>query len=79
MAENPMVPFEYKQLNPRTVGIVILLLVVLILLWGTFVIIPAGHRGVCLWWGSVEKRIMGEGLNFIVPIAERVIKVDVKV
>jgi regulator of protease activity HflC (stomatin/prohibitin superfamily) len=79
MAENPLVPFEYKQLNPRIVGIVILLLVVLILLWGTFVIVPAGHRGVCLWWGSVEKRIMGEGLNFIVPIAERVIKVDVKV
>jgi regulator of protease activity HflC (stomatin/prohibitin superfamily) len=79
MAENPMVPFDYKQLNPRTVGIVIVLLVVLIVLWGTFVIVPAGHRGVCLWWGSVEKRIMGEGLNFIVPIAERVIKVDVKV
>jgi regulator of protease activity HflC (stomatin/prohibitin superfamily) len=43
------------------------------------VIVPAGHRGVVLWWGSVEKRIMGEGLNFKVPIAERVIKVDVRV
>jgi regulator of protease activity HflC (stomatin/prohibitin superfamily) len=59
--------------------LLILFLIVFIVLWGTFVIIPAGHRGVCLWWGSVEKRIMGEGLNFIVPIAERVIKVDVKV
>jgi regulator of protease activity HflC (stomatin/prohibitin superfamily) len=57
----------------------ILLLVIIIVLWGTFVIVPAGHRGVCLWWGSVEKRIMGEGLNFKVPIAEKVIKVDVKV
>ena len=74
-----MSPFEYKQLNPRTVGIVILLLVIFVLLWGTFVIVPAGHRGVILWWGSVEKRIMGEGLNFKVPIAENVIKVDVKV
>ena len=79
MAERSMVPFDYKQLKPQTVGILILLFVVLIVLWGTFVIVPAGHRGVCLWWGSVEKRIMGEGLNFIVPIAERVIKVDVKV
>jgi prohibitin 1 len=79
MAENQMVPFDYRQLKPRTVGIVIVLLVVLVVVWGTFVIVPAGHRGVCLWWGSVEKRIMGEGLNFIVPIAERVIKVDVKV
>jgi len=74
-----MGPFEYKTPKPRTIGILILALVVLIILWGTFVIIPAGHRGVCLWWGSVEQRIMGEGLNFKVPIAETVIKVDVKV
>ncbi len=79
MEEQSMIPFDYKTLKPRTIGIVVLLLIVLFVLWGTFVIIPAGHRGVCLWWGSVEKRIMGEGLNFIVPIAERVIKVDVKV
>ena len=36
-------------------------------------------KEVVLLWGSVEKRIMGEGLNFKVPIAETVIKVDVKV
>jgi len=77
MVEKPTLSLEAPNL--RTVGIVVLLLVVLIALWGTFVIVPAGHRGVCLWWGSVEKRIMGEGLNFKVPIAERVIKVDVKV
>jgi regulator of protease activity HflC (stomatin/prohibitin superfamily) len=79
MAEGSMESFEFKLPKPRTVGILILLVVIVIVLWGSFVIIPAGHRGVCLWWGSVEKRIMGEGLNFIVPIAERVIKVDVKV
>jgi len=56
-----------------------LLIVVVILLWGTFAVIPAGHRGVVLLWGSVEKRIMGEGLNFKIPLAERVIKVDVRV
>jgi regulator of protease activity HflC (stomatin/prohibitin superfamily) len=65
--------------KPRTVGLLMLALIVLIVGWGTFVIIPAGHRGVILFWGSVEKRIMGEGLNFKVPIAESVIKVDVKV
>jgi regulator of protease activity HflC (stomatin/prohibitin superfamily) len=59
--------------------IFIVLLILFIVLWGCFAIVPAGHRGVVLWWGSVEKRIMGEGLNFKVPIAERVIKVDVKV
>jgi regulator of protease activity HflC (stomatin/prohibitin superfamily) len=70
---------EFKLPRPRAVGIFILLIIILIIVWGTFVIVPAGHRGVVLWWGSVEKRIMGEGLNFKVPIAEDVIKVDVKV
>ena len=79
MEGRSIVPFEVKELKPRIVGMVILLIIILIVIWGTFVIIPAGHRGVALWWGSVEKRIMGEGLNFKVPIAERVLKVDVKI
>jgi regulator of protease activity HflC (stomatin/prohibitin superfamily) len=70
---------EFKLPRPRVIGTFILLILLLIIVWGTFVIVPAGHRGVVLWWGSVEKRIMGEGLNFKVPIAETVIKVDVKV
>ena len=70
---------EFKRPSPRTVSMLILLIIILVVLWGTFVIIPAGHRGVVLWWGSVENRIMGEGLNFKVPFAEKVIKVDVKV
>ncbi len=70
---------EFKPPKPRTIGIIALLIIIIIVLWGTFVIIPAGHRGVALWWGSVENRILGEGLNFKVPIAENVIKVDVRV
>jgi len=70
---------ELKFPKPRNLGMIIVLLIIVIIGWGTFVIIPAGHRGVVLLWGSVEKRIMGEGLNFKIPIAETVIKVDVKV
>jgi regulator of protease activity HflC (stomatin/prohibitin superfamily) len=79
MVDRTIEDFEFKRLKPRTVGMLILLIIIIIVGWGTFVIVPAGHRGVALWWGSVEKRIMGEGLNFKVPIAERIIKVDVKV
>ena len=75
----PMEKMEFKTPNPRTILMIIILFIVFILLWGTFVIVPAGHRGVVLWWSSVESRIMGEGLNFKVPIAENVIKVDVRV
>jgi regulator of protease activity HflC (stomatin/prohibitin superfamily) len=79
MPERTVDAFEFRGPKPRTIGIAILVFILFIILWGTFVIVPAGHRGVVLWWGSVEKRIMGEGLNFKVPIAERVIKVDVRV
>ncbi len=65
-----------RRIGGKTLAVII---VVFFLLWGTFVIIPAGHRGVVLLWGSVEKRVMGEGLNFKLPLAERVIKVDVRV
>ena len=79
MPERPLEAFDVKAPKPRTILILIVLLILFIISWGSFAIVPAGHRGVVLWWGSVEKRIMGEGLNFKVPIAERVIKVDVKV
>lgn len=79
MAERTFQDFELKGPKPRTLGILILLFLFIVLIWSSFVIVPAGHRGIVLWWGSVEKRVMGEGLNFKVPIAERVIKVDVRV
>ncbi len=79
MPERNLESFEFKGPKPRTIGVLVILLIIFILLWGSFAIVPAGHRGVVLWWGSVEKRVMGEGLNFKVPMAERVIRVDVKV
>jgi regulator of protease activity HflC (stomatin/prohibitin superfamily) len=79
MPERILEAFEFKGPRPRTIGILIILLIIFIFLWSSFALVPAGHRGVVLWWGSVEKRVMGEGLNFKVPMAERVIKVDVRV
>ncbi|OGP99646.1 MAG: hypothetical protein A2026_13150 [Deltaproteobacteria bacterium RBG_19FT_COMBO_46_12] len=79
MPERNLESFEFKGPKPRTIGVLVILLIIFILIWGSFAIVPAGHRGVVLWWGSVEKRVMGEGLNFKVPMAERVIRVDVKV
>jgi len=79
MPERTLEAFEFKGPKPRTIGILIILLIIFIFLWSSFALVPAGHRGVVLWWGSVEKRVMGEGLNFKIPMAERVIKVDVRV
>jgi regulator of protease activity HflC (stomatin/prohibitin superfamily) len=79
MPERSLEAFDFRGPKPQTILILIVLLILFIISWGSFAIVPAGHRGVVLLWGSVEKRIMGEGLNFKVPIAEKVIKVDVKV
>src|ERR1700752_492395 len=79
MREKSLESLEFRGLQPRTIGLGVALLLLVLLLWGTFVIVPAGSRGVVLWWGSVEKRIMDEGLNFKVPLAETVMKVDVRV
>ena len=79
MTDRPLEAIEFRGPKPRTIGLFIILFIIFVILWGTFVIVPAGNRGVVLWWGSVEQRVMSEGLNFKVPIAERVIKVDVRV
>jgi len=79
MPERPLDAFVFKRPKPQTLLILIILLILFIVSWGSFALVPAGHRGVVLLWGSVEKRIMGEGLNFKLPIAETVITVDVKV
>jgi regulator of protease activity HflC (stomatin/prohibitin superfamily) len=76
---NGKAQFDLPKPNLRAILIALVILILLIIFWGTFVIIPAGHRGVVLWWGSVEKRIMAEGFNYKVPIAESVIKIDVRV
>src|SRR5438132_13942082 len=79
MREQSLESLEFRGMEPRIIGLVVALLVLCSVLWGTFVIVPAGSRGVVLWWGSVENRIMNEGLNFKVPMTETVIKVDVRV
>jgi regulator of protease activity HflC (stomatin/prohibitin superfamily) len=79
MPERSLEAFEFRRPKPRTIGILVILALVFIFILGSFAIVPAGHRGVVLWWGSVEKRIMAEGFNFKIPIVEKVIKVDVKV
>src|SRR5713101_4596601 len=79
MREKSLESWEFRGIQPHTIGIFVALLILFSILWGTFVIVPAGSRGVVLWWGSVENRIMDEGLHFKVPLTETVMKVDVRV
>ena len=68
MSERSLETLDFKTPKPRTILIFVVLFILFIISWGSFALVPAGHRGVVLLWGSVEKRIMGEGLNFKLPV-----------
>lgn len=56
----------------------ILILLVLILVFGTYVIVGPGQRGVIVQFGKVSDRIMGEGLNFKMPFRDDIVKISVQ-
>jgi prohibitin 2 len=58
-------------------GIVTFIIIVIVLSQST-VVVQAGHRGVVLYVGAVENRVLGEGVHFIVPFAEQVIQLEVR-
>jgi regulator of protease activity HflC (stomatin/prohibitin superfamily) len=58
MSERPFDAFDFKGPRPQTIFILIILLILFIVSWGSFALVPAGHRGVVSLWGSVEKRII---------------------
>jgi regulator of protease activity HflC (stomatin/prohibitin superfamily) len=44
----------------------------------SFTVVPAGTRGVLLTWGQVTA-ILDEGLNFIIPISQKIVLMDVTI
>ena len=57
------------------IGVSILFLLIL----KPWVQIGAGERGVILNFGAVQKKVLGEGLHFRMPIMQKVVLMDVKV
>ena len=51
----------------------------LVLLSRLFVVVPAGERGVLLQFGAVQERILEEGLHPLVPLAQSVKLLSVRV
>ncbi|MFA6995011.1 MAG: prohibitin family protein [Patescibacteria group bacterium] len=56
----------------------ILAILIFILIFGSFAIIGPGQRGVIVQFGKVSDRVMGEGLNFKMPIRDEIIKISVQ-
>jgi regulator of protease activity HflC (stomatin/prohibitin superfamily) len=75
---------ELKALKPGGskgfLALVVLAVIVVALLWlSPFVRIGAGERGVVMNFGAVQDTVLDEGLHFIIPVMQQVVKVDVKV
>jgi regulator of protease activity HflC (stomatin/prohibitin superfamily) len=62
----------------RIVAIIVTFVLIIVVLFEAVVVVQAGHRGVVLYVGAVEPRVLGEGLHFITPFAEQVIQMEVR-
>ncbi len=57
---------------------VIPLIIVIFVMFQSVVIVEAGHRGVILYLGAVENRVLPEGVHFVIPFVEKVIQMEVR-
>jgi prohibitin 2 len=57
---------------------IVTFIIIIVVLSESVVIVQAGHRGVVLYVGAVENKVLGEGLHFIVPFAEQAIQLEVR-
>ncbi len=62
----------------KIAAIVITFIVIIIVMIESVVIVEAGHRGVVLYLGAVEDRVLPEGVHFITPFAEQVVQMEVR-
>src|SRR3989442_2733634 len=62
----------------KIVAGIITFIVIIVVMSESVVVVQAGHRGVVLYVGAVENRVLGEGVHFIVPFAEQVLQLEVR-
>lgn len=67
-----------QQMSGQMITVGIVIFVIALLGFQSFVIIPPGFRGVSVTLGTVDPHFRGEGMSFKLPFIEDVIKVPVK-
>ena len=68
-----------KKENSIAIGIATFIVMLLVFGGGMIKVIPAGHAGVVFnLFGGVEKRILKEGMNIVIPIIETVTIYDTR-
>ena len=58
--------------------VITIVVVACITLASTTVIVDAGYRGVVLYMGAVEDKVLDEGFHFITPFVEHVVEMEVR-
>ncbi len=77
---------SYSRRMPRLPGVnklrvavvVIIVIIIIVVMVESVVTVQAGYRGVVLYLGAVEDRVLGEGLHFITPFVEQVVQMEVR-
>jgi prohibitin 2 len=72
----PRIPKVQNKL--KILAAIITFVVIIVFMFESVVVVEAGHRGVVLYVGAVENRVLGEGIHFIVPFAEQVVQLEVR-
>jgi prohibitin 2 len=62
----------------KILAAVVTIIVIVIVMFESVVVVQAGHRGVVLYVGAVENRVLGEGIHFIIPFVEQAIQMEVR-
>ncbi len=62
----------------KIIAAIVTFVVIIIFMFESVVVVEAGHRGVVLYVGAVENRVLGEGIHFIIPFAEQVVQLEVR-
>src|SRR2546430_1790129 len=57
---------------------IVTFVVIIVVMFESVVVVEAGHRGVVLYVGAVENRVLGEGIHYIIPFAEQVVQLEVR-
>ncbi|MFL6382309.1 MAG: SPFH domain-containing protein, partial [Nitrososphaeraceae archaeon] len=62
----------------KILAAIVTFIIIIVVMSQSVVIVEAGHRGVVVYLGAVENKVLGEGLHFIIPFAEQVIQLEVR-
>lgn len=68
-----------KRKTGKFVGVIIVLVVLLVVAFNSFTIVPGGSTGVVVTLGEINDTVLQEGLHFKIPFVQQIHKIDNKI